>query len=710
MMSSKEAASGMTPHYRRRLFLFRWIAPVLLLCIVGLTWCAVQHRWTAEEWATPTRYEQDVLALMAQAKSYAEGAIKPILPKFHPSLGAPFQANWNDYPNIEEAVYAGYGLLARIFGVFAGSNVALFSAYLLAAGSFYFVCRRLRYDRIISVLGAALFSLSPYAFGRGLDHLGLCFYWHVPLGLLVVWWCLGRAPLLNNRGRMIFCLCVSVLHGIQNPYYAGVYCQFLIGASFCAALLRRPWPRILLPLGLAALVVALVVGMDGAPILYRLAHGPNLDVIRRTYRDLELFALKPVELLLPLSHREEWLAHWVKNAYSKQALFLGEPGRAYLGILSVSSLAALSYLTARAIALKRLHQVPSFFWYLLWLLLYSVVGGINGLLGLSGFVFLRGTNRYSIVIMALLLFFLVQRLTLITRAWPWPRKLLIALCLLALGIWDQTPVVSQLQAAQVRAKIRADRQLVTTMESKLPGGAMVFQLPVMAYPEAPSIHKMTDYEEFRPYLHSTSLRYSYGTDKGRPREQWQSEVEHFLPMGMVSALERYGFSAILIGRNAYVDGGASVLAGLRSADRSDILAESRDFVCVGLLPFARPLLPAEFNSSWYPLEGGFDQNWRWSKGDAQVTLYNNESTAESVRLRFALRALKGRHFEIWMAGQRLYETDLPPGVSTSEIQLPVTLQAGSSVLTFKTDQPAAQPQNGDLRFLAFCLLNFEVVR
>jgi hypothetical protein len=694
----------------KRLLRPGWITPVLLLCIVGLTWCTVQHRWNAEAWATPLRYEQDVLGVMAQAKSYAEGAIRPILPKFHPSLGAPFQANWNDFPNIEEAVYAGYGFLAWIFGVFTGSNVAILFAYLLAASSFYFVCRRLRYDRIVSTLGAALFSLSPYAFGRGLDHLGLCFYWHVPLGLLVVWWCLGRAPLLNSRGRVIFCLCVSILHGIQNPYYAGIYCQFLIGAGFCCALLRRPLPRILLPLGLAVVVVAVVVGMDGAPILYRLAHGPNTEALHRTYRDIEMFALKPVELVLPLWHREEWLARWARNAYSKQALFLGEPGPAYLGVLGISSLVALAYLSARGIALKRLYQVPSFFWYLLWLLLYSVAGGINGLIGLSGFVFLRGTNRYSIVIMALLLFFFVQRLTLITRPWPWRRKLLIALCLLGLGIWDQTPAVSEQRMGQVNAKIQADHRLVTTMESKLPPGAMIFQLPVVAYPEAPSIYKMTDYHQFRPYLHSTSLRYSYGTDKGRPREQWQTEVEHFAPAGMVKALESYGFSAVLIARNGYIEGAATLLGGFPPAQRSNILAESEDFICVGLQPITRPVLPAEFDPSWYYLEGEFEQNLRWSRGDADVVLYNNESTAEPVMLRFSLQSLSPRHFEIWMAGRRLHETNLPAMVTTSEIQLPVILPVGRNVLTFKTDQPAVQPQNGDLRLLAFGLLNFEVVR
>jgi len=694
----------------KRLFLLRWITPVLLLCVVGLTWCTVRHRWTAEAWATPLRYEQDGLQMMVLAKSYADGAIKPLLPKFHTSFGAPFQANWNDFPNIEEAIYAGYGFLAWIFGVFTGSNVALLSAHLLTAGSFYFVCRRLHYDPIVSALGAALFSLSPYAFARGLDHLALCFYWHVPLGLLVVWWCLARAPLLNNRGRFIFCICICVLHGIQNPYYAGVFCQFLIGASFCCAVLRRPFRRILLPLGLAAVVVVTTVAMDGASLLYHFHNGPNTEALHRSYKDIELFALKPVELLLPLQHREQWLLHWGRTAYKEQALFVGEPWGVYLGILAISSLIALVYLSARAIALKRSNQIPSFFWYLLWLLLYSVVGGVNGLLGLSGFVFFRGTNRYSIVIMALLLFFLVQRLTMITRPWPWPRKLIIALCLLALGIWDQTPAVAERQIGKVRDKMETDHQLVTTMESKLPHGAMVFQLPVMAYPESPSIHKMTDYHEFRPYLHSSFLRYSYGTDKGRPREQWQTEVEHFTPLGMVSALERYGFSAILIARSGYVDGGASLLTGLQSAQRSNILAESGDFICVGLQPITDPLLPAEFDPSWYRLEGDFDQNTRWSKGDAQVVLYNSEVTAEPVVLRFALRSLRPRHLEIQMAGQRLYETDLRAMLTAPEVQLRISLERGRNVLTFRTDQPAEQPQNGDPRSLAFCLLNFEVDR
>jgi phosphoglycerol transferase len=693
---------------RLRLFWLRWSTTVLLLCVVGLTWCAVNHLWTAEAWATPLRYQRDALGVMARAKSYADGEILPVLPKFPASFGAPFKANWNDHPSIEEAIYAGYGLLAWIFGVFIGSNVALLLAHLLAAGSFYFVCRRLRYDRIISALGAALFALSPYAFARGLGHLALSFYWHVPLGLLVVWWCLARAPLLNNRGRLIFCLCVSLLHAVQNPYYAGVYCQFLIGASFCCAILRRPWPRVFLPLALAATVVATAVAMDGASILYRFSNGANLDAIHRSYKDLELYALKPVELFVPFRlHREQLLGHWGYNAYEKQALFIGESWSVYIGILAISSLIALSYLAARAILLKRSHQVPSFFWYLLWLLLYSVVGGVNGLIGLSGFVLFRATNRYSIVIMALLLFFLVQRLTLITRPWPWPRKLLTALCLLALGIWDQTSAFPNQLLGKVRDKLTADDQLVTTMESKLPHGAMVFQLPVVAFPEAPSIHQMTDYHQFRPYLHSTFLHYSYGSNKGRPREKWQSEVEQFTPAGMVNALERYGFSAILIARSGYVDGGTFLLDGFQSAQRN-VLAESKDFICVGLQPVTDPLLPAEFDASWHRLEGDFDQNARWSKGDAQVVLYNGASTPDSVVVEFALRSVKPRHLEIWMAGQKLSEANLPAMTSQPPTRLSITLQPGRNILTFRTDRPAEQPPNGDPRFLAFCLLDFRL--
>ena len=84
---------------------------------------------------------------------------------------------------------------------------------------------------------------------------------------------------------------------------------------------------------------------------------------------------------------------------------------------------------------------------------------------------------------------------------------------------------------------------------------MLFQLPVVDFPEGQRVRGATDYEHLRPYLHSTQLRFSYGSDKGRPREAWQRRVEALEPEAMADALERMGFAGLLVNRKAYEDGG-----------------------------------------------------------------------------------------------------------------------------------------------------------
>src|SRR5207302_180500 len=166
--------------------------------------------WTSHAWKSPIVYGGDGWWGMAAAKALADGEIAPIVQKFPVSFGAPFRANWNDYPTIEEGTLALWGCLLKWFGIFAGSNVVLLLAHLLAALSFYFVCRRLRYDAIFSVMGAVLFGCSRFAFARSLQHLGLTYYWHIPLGILVVWYCFERRSQPVSRRRLWFCILVAL--------------------------------------------------------------------------------------------------------------------------------------------------------------------------------------------------------------------------------------------------------------------------------------------------------------------------------------------------------------------------------------------------------------------------------------------------------------------------------------------------------------------
>src|ERR1700738_210143 len=109
---------------------WRWW--VILLGLVTLLWCAAYNRWTSEAWRTPIDYSGDTMAEFAAAKAMAAGEIMPILPKNPASLGAPFVANWNDYPTSDEAIFAWWALLVPLFGLFTAGNVALLSAHLLS--------------------------------------------------------------------------------------------------------------------------------------------------------------------------------------------------------------------------------------------------------------------------------------------------------------------------------------------------------------------------------------------------------------------------------------------------------------------------------------------------------------------------------------------------------------------------------------------------
>jgi phosphoglycerol transferase len=186
------------------------------------------------------------------------------------------------------------------------------------------------------------------------------------------------------------------------------------------------------------------------------------------------------------------------------------------------------------------------------------------------------------VILAIALLYAAQRLT------AWQRKaaagtpaeqlrIVVLTAAAVLGIlilWDQVPRgPSREQTATIARQVEADREFTGKMEAALPAGAMVFQMPVMEFPESP-LPGIPTYDHFRPYLYSKQLRFSYGSMKGRERETWQPAVQGKFFEGAsldqkagvirvneanakiaVDELKRLGFSAIYVNRNGFPDRG-----------------------------------------------------------------------------------------------------------------------------------------------------------
>ena len=686
-----------------------WYWFCLTIVCVALLWCTTYNRWSAETWQTPVFYKGDAFAEMATAKAFATDHVHPVLTKHPASLGAPFTANWNDHLTVEEGVFAWYALLVRVLGLFVGSNAVLLSAHLLAAGSFYVVSRHIRVNAVCSFTFAILYALSSYAFQRNLQHLILTFYWHVPLGLLVISWCVRRQSSHWTTRGIVAGIAISVAFGVQNPYYTNIYVQLLGLAALMAVIRRWAWKDVARPLLFAAISLLSFVFMNLDTVFSRFSQGPNSEVVHRSYVGLELYALKPLEMVIPVVHRLASVEAWTRQAYVKQTMFIGEGGSPYLGVVAIVGLIWLGWSTLKGVARGQFAEVPAHFWVILWIVLYSVIGGINSLIGLWGMVLFRGTNRFSIVIMALALLFLGRELT---RYSVGRRKIVaysVALFFLLLGLSDQLRTPPSTYAVfGVRNDVLADKAMVAEMEAKLPKGSMIFELPVSEYPEVREIHQMSDYEHFRPYLHSRFLRYSYGSDKGRTRERWQRETEKLGAAGLIAVLERYGFAAVLLNQSGYADGGASLIENLQAAGRSNVIAKSGDLICIGLNPSPTPVLPPEFDANWHDLEGTADSNLRWSSGNAAVVVHNDGVAAKTVRASFGLTVARPSHIKISSPEGVLYDDYLEPAVLPRPVALTISAAPGGTTIRFETDPQGELPGNGDPRRLAFNVRDFRI--
>jgi hypothetical protein len=235
------------------------------------------------------------------------------------------------------------------------------------------------------------------------------------------------------------------------------------------------------------------------------------------------------------------------------------------------------------ISARKFEKVSPYFWLCSALILFSLVGGVNYVLGACGFQLLRATDRASIMLACFALYFVFEQLTL----WL-PSRILtwVALLIIPFGIWDQVPKYPNWEEQSHRKSwndFEKDRIFFPKLEAMLPKGAMIFELPVKDFPEAGTILEMGDYEHFRPILHSEKLRISYGTVKGRGDTEWQKECAGKGPAEMVEDLKKKGFEAILINRKAYEDRG-ELLRGQMDRIFIQPIMENDDFLVYRLTP------------------------------------------------------------------------------------------------------------------------------
>ena len=584
----------------------------------------------------------------------------------NPLLGAPGQQELYDYPS----PYWVHILLIRLLGIFIHNpglaiNLFFFLTYPLVAISAVFAFRRLGIPAGLAVAGGVLYSFIPFHQLRNEVHLLFSAYYVVPLlALMLVWVSVGH-PLFRFRRRDdtatgpritrdgILSLIICVLVAWDTPYCLFFGFTLLISAALLGWLRHKDGTSILTAVVLASVMV-ISFGIEMVPNYVYIRNHGRTAVAERIPSESQIYGLTLIQMLAPVTnHRVPALAKW-KEQFRSHSILVNENDTASLGLVGAVGCIVLFL---------------CLFWPKCSEVLYSLsvlnlsaflLGTIGGLGAVFSFVIspqLRGFNRVSVFIsffclaglLLLLDSFLAQRLgdggTVI-------RGFVLPAILIVVGVYDQVPRGLMLGRDQIEKQYREDADFIHRIESMVPPRSMILELPFDPFPESPPVNQMGDYEELRGYLHSRSLRWSYGAMKGRPASNWLAAISSEPTDRMLSATVTAGFAGILIDRFGYADRAAGLESQLTSllgagpiVNKSGRLSfflldkAAADSLKGRLQPgnqlnaeqSADPLVMEIAGGCWQK-EGTDTDNWHWCGKKGEIEILNPSTSPRKIAL------------------------------------------------------------------------------
>ncbi len=696
-----------------------------MILLGGIAAGLLFSRTSWSDWSRPHWMEGDPLEVYARVKIAAEQPGQSLL-HFTASdrLGAPTGADWSAYPVPDRLVFVLTGLLSRVTGLIAAINLvgALFAG--LNAASFYLCARWLRCRWEWAVALGLVFAFCNYNVRWGITLSLSQTFVLPPLVLLCAWAGRHGEPVGRTRWWKTLAAGLGLWLGIGNPYLA-YFAGVVAGGALLLVLQRRnPWARkIPLLIFLGCLVGSFAV--SNASYIGQKLRGTTTETLLRNPGDFQVYALRPVEWLVPpADHRVPALAEIGRN-YQMQRHGTGEFFYNYLGLLGIAGLAGLLGIGIRRMVRHQWQRLDALLG-LGWIIAFGMVGGINTWLGAIGFELFRASTRIGIFAQVWVLLFLCGWLS--RRRLPQSISVLLAGVLALVACWEGTPALGDHSVRERNlARWRHYENTACSLERMLPAGASVFQLPVVPFPEAGRTGDMPDYEHVLPYLTSTTLRFSYGHLRGAPALRWSRHVSRLPAAEMVAALEQAGFSVLWLDQRAYADRGQLLSSSLHALNRAELAPpdptgpvrlfrlnsaehpQAPDYADPRLADrwldepdvAGRPLLLALHG--WYAPEQLEANRWRWAAREASLGLWS-DGNATRASLRFRLGGPEGSTVVLRQNGQEIHR--LQTGLATREIE--IALVPGLTILEWRLQGVTFKPGVTDPRELGFMVENLSV--
>jgi phosphoglycerol transferase len=354
-------------------------------------------------------------------------------------------------------------------------------------------------------------------------------------------------------------------------------------------------------------------------------------------------------------------------------------------------------------------------------LLLGEVGGLSVLIGVLGFTAVRTWARISVFIgfasLGTLAFVLQHGVEALAGRIRLGVVTIATGLAVAIGVVDLIPSIrTHVPQREVVAEARSDRAFVGAMESALPRGAMVFQLPVLPFPEGGNVNDMVDYDPLKGYISGRGrLRWSYGGMRGRESD-WQRQWALEPPRRMIEGLAAAGFSGLYVDRAGYRDEGGSLDASLRpivgppAAESGngrlrwyDLRPVRRalgnrlsqaDIRALGAAVTDVPLV--EYGPGLYPPEpSGNGATFRWMASAATLVAGAHGRLPNPVRISFVVKGAVGSVLTI-RSGSTSSTVNLRP--EGSSVELPLVLSGRRTTIGLTTNSPEVEGP-GDSREL-----------
>ena len=640
------------------------------------------------------------------------------------SVGMPIGATFYDMPSTEVVILLCLNLLVHITGHYGlAINIWYIFTFTLTTIISYMCMRRLRVKSYWAVLGALTYAFLAYHFKRNTMHLLLSTYSFIPVALVIImetfrdeaFYQLDKHFFKKKKNRYAFIGLLLV--GMTGFYYAFFSC-FLIVLMGISHILKEHrvisrGKQMLMMLG----NVILPIGLSMLPnLIMQIQNGRNMEAPIRSVGEAEVFGMKIIQLILPIESKIDSVQK-IADRYYQSTYYLQGENSEYLGIIgSIGFLILISHLLIRQEdrqLSKQLHLLKEMN---IGLVLLGTISGLGALFALVVSPQIRAYNRVSVIIA----FLSITAVCLILSNHLEWSKAKGRICIIGLvflvGIWEQsTGRPNHNLSKQI---YESDEAFVKEIEAKVPEGSMIYQLPYCKYPEVPNINEMKEYSLFRGYLHSNTLKWSYGGYKGRTADKWHAYVNSLEMEERIQRIADAGFVGIYIDRSAYtLEEMGNLQAQLTQIlGQQPLYSQQGDLMFYNMLPYIEryqngwsqaqieerrkktvSIVP-QLKAGVYGEESYEGVKWRWMQNKAELEIENLSDERIEIVLSAYIYSMYEEpcHFTVEVNGEQTVYVTNQLGIN---VEQRITLLPGKNTILFYTNAKRVETNEQEERLL-----------